>query len=814
MFSPIGSFRAVVLGLAIGCAAPATGPVRGFPPSGEDEGPGVEVLPGLDDTATPVPAPGDALFRDDAVVELVLTLAPAAWDTVAAAPTQYVTGTLSDGTRTMEAGVRLKGATNFRTLDGKPSWKISIDRTVESQRWDGLEGFDLINELQDPSALGEAVAYRIYRSAGLPASRTGFAHLVVNGLDYGLYTVVEQKDDVFVDRWWGDDDEGSLYESSTEAWPCDFDDPGADRCDCFEQDEFGTGDDRSALLELCATATDTADAEWLAAIRQRVDWEPFLRGVATEIVIGSYDSYAGYRGNFYLYHAPEADTWSFVPSSMNVQFGSVPNAAPSCGTYQYAPTDYAGGLLVRRCWADDACAEELDDALTWSATALQASDVDAWIVATEAMIAPYAEADTRRGYTAAQFEAQVACIRSWLADRPAAFGVEDPEPCIPADGDDITVDTTVTLTTNHRCDRDTPEAPAWRVTTFAAGGVTLPEPPEGLASGDEALLIALQGPVGAGTWELVTVAALAGADVTFASTLGGGWEGVDPADHAVLLQRVPRYGNVTIGPAGVLTGSAWDGESGGVLALRATGAITVAGGGRIDMDGRGYAGGGTGPSYNADGYQGESYAGAGAGGTGSELNYNEAIGAWAANRGGGGANIGGGGGEHAGGATDGTSWNGTAHAPEAGIPYGQAELTQLFLGSGGGGVANITGAPGPGGAGGGIVLLFAGGVDAEGPAAVTAAGADARSWTAGTWTYGAGGGAGGSIGIRADDVRLGARGIVATGGVGYVIVDRPGGDGGDGRIRVDCTEVSGAPCTAGAFDGLTDPAVGWVGEAR
>ena len=193
---------------------------------------------------------------------------------------------------------------------------------VPGQRWDGLEGFDLINELQDASALGEATAYRVYRSAGLPASRTGFSHLVINGLDYGLYTAVEQKDELFVERWWPADDDGSLYESSTEAWPCDFDDPGgAQRCDCFEQDEIGVADDRGDLLDLCAIATDTPDAEWLGVIRDRMDWEPFLRSVAMEMVLGSYDSYAGYRGNFYLYHAPSADRWLIAPSSMNVQFG-------------------------------------------------------------------------------------------------------------------------------------------------------------------------------------------------------------------------------------------------------------------------------------------------------------------------------------------------------------------------------------------------------------------------------------------------------------------------------------------------------------
>jgi len=315
----------------------------------------------------------------------------------------------------------------------------------------------------------------------------------------------------------------------------------------------------------------------------------------------------------------------------------------------------------------------------------------------------------------------VACIRAWLADRPAELGVEPAEDCIPADGDDITIDGRVTLTTNTRCDRATPEAPAWPVTAATGAAVTLDEAPVGLAVGDEVLLLTAQG-AGAGTWALTTVRGLDGAVVTLAAAV----------DAPTVLQRVPRYGDVTVGSAGVLTARAWDGSTGGVLAFRATGAVRVASGGRVDMAGRGYAGGPTGPSYNADGYQGESYAGVGIGGVSYVSYYNEAIGAWAANLGGGGANIGGGGGEHAGGATAGVSWDGVAHAPEAGGTYGTAELTSLFLGSGGGGVANIAGAPGPGGAGGGIILVFADTLEVDGT--VTAAGEAATARAAKRFT--------------------------------------------------------------------------------
>ena len=93
-----------------------------------------------------------------------------------------------------------------------------------------------------------------------------------------------------------------------------------------------------------------------------------------------------------------------------------------------------------------------------------------------------------------------------------------------------------------------------------------------------------------------------------------------------------------------------------MLAFRVSGALTIASGGVMTVDSLGYAGGATGPSYNCDSYQGESYAGEGEGaGDGACSAYNEATGQWTNNYGGAGAHITGGGGEYAGGATDGHS---------------------------------------------------------------------------------------------------------------------------------------------------------------
>ena len=216
----------------------------------------------------------------------------------------------------------------------------------------------------------------------------------------------------------------------------------------------------------------------------------------------------------------------------------------------------------------------------------------------------------------------------------------------------------------------------------------------------------------------------------------------------------------------------------------------------LRTDALGYWGGETGTGYNYDAFQGESYAGEGDGNYAGGP-YNAANGAYASNYGGGGALVTGGGGEYGGNATGADSWDGgTATAPSAGSTYGSVDLTELLLGSGGGGVWNggtdSTGEdPGPGGDGGGIVVIGASEIIADGADAITSYGGTTTHWASGSWTYGAGGGAGGSIFLVADALTLAVDAVMADGGLGQAAYIRAGGDGGDGRIRLDFNTLNG-----------------------
>jgi hypothetical protein len=342
---------------------------------------------------------------------------------------------------------------------------------------------------------------------------------------------------------------------------------------------------------------------------------------------------------------------------------------------------------------------------------------------------------------------------------------------------------------------------AWPVLALGADTVTLASSP-GLSVGDEVLLINMHGSDAAhshvGVYEFAFVGAVSGDTVTLDAPLSGIYGEATNSDlsgQALQLVRVGQYTDVTVAATGLLTAEAWDGSTGGVLALRATGTVSVLTGGAISVDELGYAGGATGTCSGCDAFQGESYAGSGDGNLPSIAGYygNYAAGYYLNNYGGGGAMITGAGGEHGGGATDGGSWYpGIYPAPESGQPYGTASLSTLFFGSGGAGVWNGSSSPGSGGDGAGIVYVAAQDVVLAGSAALSAIGGTTTAWATGSWTYGAGGGAGGSVWLIGDTLTLSTGSVEASGGFGESTHIRVGGDGGVGRVRVQYSSLNGA----------------------
>ncbi|MCK6525533.1 hypothetical protein L6R49_29340, partial [Myxococcota bacterium] len=180
-----------------------------------------------------------------------------------------------------------------------------------------------------------------------------------------------------------------------------------------------------------------------------------------------------------------------------------------------------------------------------------------------------------------------------------------------ADGDLSVTGTTFTLQTSTSGGRSVADGAVWPVTTSVSAGatsLTLSGYTSGLAVGDELLLLVVQGPsssTSVGSYELTRVSGVSGTTVSVAALS----QAYDGTTHDVIAQRVPNYEDVTLSSGATLTSSAWNGSTGGVVAFRASGTVSIDSTSSVDVAGLGYRGGSAGSTSGGGGGGGESWAG-------------------------------------------------------------------------------------------------------------------------------------------------------------------------------------------------------------
>src|SRR5690606_3133746 len=91
----------------------------------------------------------------------------------------------------------------------------------------------------------------------------------------------------------------------------------------------------------------------------------------------------------------------------------------------------------------------------------------------------------------------------------------------------------------------------------------------------------------AGNFEFVEVQSASGIDIVLKNPLTRNYT----ASGKVQVVRVPRYTNLNIFPGSTLTGNAWDGNMGGVIAVEVSVNTIITGTGNINAIGIGFRGG-------------------------------------------------------------------------------------------------------------------------------------------------------------------------------------------------------------------------------
>jgi hypothetical protein len=345
------------------------------------------------------------IFDPTQVANIQLGLSQASIDALGVDPDTYVPGTITLTTSSttygpLNVGIHLKGNASFRDLTGKSAFKIKIPFSVPGQRLAGLRSLTLNNMVEDPSMIRELLAYRAYRAMGLPASRTGYAQVSVNGTDYGLHLNLETLDDVFL----APQSTQHLYEGEV------GDDTYTGGATDFEIDE-GSESTTSDLEALIGAVQGDTPADFSDRVAGFADLQEMVRMWAVERYIGHWDGYSGvdeaFSPNNYYLHSDDSGLFTMIPSG------------PDQAWYDHLDFGFTGGgILFEKCLEDPSCAALYRQAVKDARDTIAGLDLDGLATGTASMLAPFQTSD-REEYTSEEIAQGVADTIDFIDSRPA-----------------------------------------------------------------------------------------------------------------------------------------------------------------------------------------------------------------------------------------------------------------------------------------------------------------------------------------------------------------------------------------------------------
>jgi hypothetical protein len=387
--------------------------------------------------AVPAVAAADEIewmYDPDEVVEIRLGgLSAEELDALEDKPDKYVHGSFEllvngapKGPQLNDVGIRLKGGVGSSrpVKTGKSGFKVRFDEFVKGQLFFGIKRLTLNSMIQDPSMVHETLTYEIFHSLGLPASRTGYAFVDLNGDDYGLFLNLETLDEISLPQWFKTT--GHLYEADVAET-----DVTTGSAAKFEVDE-GDEEDRTDL-EALITAVNGDDGDWSDAVDPFATLERMTAHWAVERYVSHWDGYAGrpdlFRPNNYYLHSDAAGIFQMMPWG-----------ADQTWEFNMGFDEPAGGIMFNECLADESCMQLYLEGLTDVRCVAPGLDLSERAGQLAAMLAPYQakEDPDRREATAKEISAAVKDAEFLAALRPGelegyltAEGVlgSGPDPC-------------------------------------------------------------------------------------------------------------------------------------------------------------------------------------------------------------------------------------------------------------------------------------------------------------------------------------------------------------------------------------------------
>jgi hypothetical protein len=235
---------------------------------------------------------------------------------------------LFDGIVVNNCGFREKGnaSNTLANFGRKNPLKIAFDEYDNNQTLDGLKKINLNIFINDPSLMHDVACNKLMRDAGLNSSRTSYTKVWVNGEYIGLYLIIENVDKTFLkSKYGGANNDGNLYKTDRGASvPLDW--QGADKQKYKDQGlKLTTNestDDWTGFINFVDFLNNYSGEDFRQQLESRFDIHTYLKALAVEKCVRSWDSYWGGGNNYYLYEHPDGQ-FKWIPWDMNETFQDI-----------------------------------------------------------------------------------------------------------------------------------------------------------------------------------------------------------------------------------------------------------------------------------------------------------------------------------------------------------------------------------------------------------------------------------------------------------------------------------------------------------
>lgn len=327
-----------------------------------------------------------------------------------------------NGTEIDSCGARLKGNSSYSHPNNKKPMKIDFNQYRDGQRYDGLKGMFLNNCYSDPSFIREKIHLDFCRDAGVAAPRGTFAFVYINDSAWGLYSIVEPVDKKFLSAHYKNND-GNLYKA-VDAFGGGA--PGAGQTTQILSDFVYYGADASGYTNHYELKTDDSPAPWtdlisvISALNNpaditsdlpaKVNLESVYKGIGTDILFASLDSYTESGRNFYVYFNEDTNKMEWIIWDTNMSFGGYTAGAtitPETLSLTYTTSAAARPLTGKIFNTIAFKTDYLKTVAQMVSGSFIPEKLYAHIDSITTVIRPYVVLDTRKQYTLEQFDSNI-----------------------------------------------------------------------------------------------------------------------------------------------------------------------------------------------------------------------------------------------------------------------------------------------------------------------------------------------------------------------------------------------------------------------